>query len=273
MNSAWGAHRQVDGPPTIASLNNHLLGGRDCSEADRLLTANLRTVWRGARASAVASHDFALRAAVHMTRGLGIGQFLVLGAGAPVRPYLHDAVQDAAPGARLGYTDPDPVAVVLCGSVKGGQGLGRIACVNAQLTSPGDVDALLTRRQMQHIDWSRPVGVIASRVFEHCADTAGTVAAAHRLRDCLAPGSAMAVAHITADTTPFAIETAVALYEEQGLVLHPRALPEVAAYLAGYTLLGPIVSPGRWAPPGAAPPTQPPRDTEVCAWAGVGVIA
>ena len=96
------------------------------------------------------------------------------------------------------------------------------------------------------IDFAEPVGLLMSAVLHFVADSSDPWGLVARYIQALAPGSYLALSHVTADNVPQrGVRTGLSVYAKatQNIYLRPRA--EVERFFAGLDLVAP------W--PGAAP--------------------
>jgi hypothetical protein len=100
------------------------------------------------------------------------------------------------------------------------------------------------------LDFSQPVAILLLAVLHFipdCDDPAGIVAT---LAGAVAPGSLIAVSHLTADFAPQQVAAAAAAYNALAAVpVTPRTHTQVSGLLGGLPLLAPGVVPaGEWRP-------------------------
>src|SRR5262249_33968971 len=127
----------------------------------------------------------------------GIRQFIDNGSGLPTQNNVHQVAQQAAPGSRVIYVDIDPVVLAH----------RRVKALLAedQSTAFIEADACDTGRVLSHpdtrrlINFDEPVAVLYVS-FLHCVpdarDPGGLV---REVTDRLAPGSYVAISHLTSD--------------------------------------------------------------------------
>src|SRR3712207_2624295 len=120
--------------PSAARVYDYYLGGSHNLEGDRRMAREAISLWPDLPGIMQANRAF-LRRAVHHLAGRGTTQFLDIGSGIPTVGNVHEAAQQASPGARVVYVDSDPVAVahsraILAGDRRAGVG-------HADLRAPG----------------------------------------------------------------------------------------------------------------------------------------
>ena len=118
-----------------------------------------------------------------------------------------------------------------------------------------DPDALLSAAGAV-LDFSRPVAVLLLAVLHFVPDDDNPAGIVGRLAATLAPGSLIAISHLTADYAPQAIAEATAAYNARVPVqVHPRSRDELAAMCGALPITHPGVVPvNYWLP---SPPDSP----------------
>jgi hypothetical protein len=229
-----------------APVYNVWLGGKDNYAADR--DAALRVAERRPQvvAGARANREFLGRVVRYLTGKQGISQFLDIGTGLPSPDNTHEVAQALDPAARIVYADNDPLVLTharaLLGSTLGG------ACdyLDADLHDP----AALLAGAARTLDFTRPAAILLLAVLHFLPDAddpAGTLAT---LAAGLAPGSFVAISHLTSDFAPAGVNSGVAAYNEavpSGITARSHA--QVSALLGGLSLVPPGVVPvSEWRP-------------------------
>ncbi|SES28914.1 S-adenosyl methyltransferase [Lentzea xinjiangensis] len=235
--------------PNIASAArayDFLLGGGHNFAADRELAERIKAVQPGVQRIAQQNRAF-LRRAVLFMLDAGVRQFLDLGSGIPTVGNVHEIAQDAVPDARVVYVDYEPVAVAHSELLLADNDNADI--VDADITRPDDVlDAEPTRRLL---DFGQPVGLLAITIGHYIppgADPAGLFA---RYRDALAPGSYLALTHLTDDFTAIRGEQIIRTMKSSRDNVFPRTREEVLQLFTGYELVEPgLVTTSSWRPGG-----------------------
>ncbi|WP_197288346.1 SAM-dependent methyltransferase [Nocardia sp. NRRL S-836] len=230
--------------PSAARAYDYLLGGGHNFAADRELAKKIQVVQPGVVRIAQQNRAFLRRAVLFMVEA-GVRQFLDLGSGIPTVGNVHEIAQAAAPDARVVYVDYDPVAVAHSRLLLAHNDNADI--VDADITRPHDVlDAGPARRLL---DLDRPVGLLAVTIGHYIppeADPAGLFA---RYRDALAPGSFLALTHLTDDFTAIRGEQIVNTMKSSRNNVFPRTREEVLKLFTGYGLVEPgLVTTSSWRP-------------------------
>ncbi|GAA4925633.1 S-adenosyl methyltransferase [Actinomycetospora succinea] len=231
--------------PSSARVYDFLLGGTSHGAVDRVMGRDL------ARAeplvvSIVRENRSFLRRAVTFLAHAGVDQFLDLGSGIPTMGNTHEVARRVNPDARVAYVDIDPVAVshgeLLLGEARG------VSVTHADMRDPDKV--LGAAAVTEVLDFSRPVGVLMFSVLQHvsAADDPAAVVAGFLSR--VAPGSALAVSHLTADDPRIDMD---AILGPTDAYLSGRATTrsaaELAALIEGVDLVEPgLVYAAQWRP-------------------------
>jgi hypothetical protein len=175
----------------VARIYDCLLGGKDNFAADR---AAAETVMREIPHSALAcsqNRGFLPRV-VRALADAGIRQFLDIGSGLPTRSNVHEIAQRAAPACRVVYVDYDRVVVAHARALleKGSPG---VLAVEGDLRDP----RAIIGKARALIDFSEPVDVLLFAVLHFLTDAEQPREVVRALAEALAPGSAVALSHIT----------------------------------------------------------------------------
>lgn len=172
--------------PNLARMYDYLLGGTDNFAVDREALDRLADLIPEAVPLARAARGF-LQRAVRYIADQGVGQFLDVGSGLPTQGNVHEV----APEAAVVYVDHDPVVAEHARALLRHQ--GRAVCVQAELTDPDQVLDGAAR----FLDLDRPVGVLLVSSLHFVPGGEDARAMVARLREAMAPGSYLALAHAT----------------------------------------------------------------------------
>jgi hypothetical protein len=230
--------------PSAARMYDFYLGGSYNFAADRALAKENLENWPDMPHIARANREFLARAVGHLS-GLGVDQFIDLGAGIPTGGNTHDIALSLNPEARTVYVDVDPVAVAHSTVLL--QDVPNATVVHADLR---DAEEILHRSELpSFLDLDRPVAVIMLAVLHFLGpqdDPAGVLAA---YRDATCAGSRLVISHGTADYRPTGARKASEVYARASHRLTFRSREEVAALFAGYELESPgLVDIIHWRP-------------------------
>jgi hypothetical protein len=251
--------------PNVARMYDYYLGGKDNFAADREAAEMALKVAPELRVGAREIRAF-LRRSVRFLVGSGIRQFVDIGCGLPTQGNVHEIAQSAAPEARVVYVDNDPVVTAHSRALLEGNPL--TAVVQADMR---ETDELLADKALNElVDLGAPVGVLLVSVLHVIPEDDVAARIVDRVREAIAPGSYIVIAHAVSDLRPETTEKLAALYQDKTQVSGPRRAnlrtkSEVEAYFDGLELVDPgVVYVPEWRPDG-------PRDDDTPVWSVGGV--
>ena len=256
--------------PSPARLYDYYLGGTNNFRADRDAAERIRARMPELADAAWANRGFHQRAAIWMAGTAGIRQFLDIGSGLPTQNNTHQALHKATREARVVYVDNDPLVRVHASALLINAGSTRL--VTADLRDP---DGVLNHPQTRElIDFSQPVGLLMTAVLHFVADGSDPHGLIARYVAELAPGSYLALSHITADQKPpAAVQTIRDIYADATEQVYTRSRAEVERFFGGLELVPPyegsgaaVTYVGEW---GAEDPDM--ADSDGSRWAYGGV--
>ena len=252
-----------------ARMYDYYLGGRTNFVADREAVGKLMAVFPAVLVAARANREFMHRSTRHLAAS-GLRQFLDIGTGIPTRPNLHEIAQQVAPESRIVYVDNDPIVLAHAQALLESHEAGRTAYVQADIADP---DAILSSPTLlDTLDLSRPVALSLNAVLHFVTDEHNPYGIVEKLKSALAPGSALALSHGTADFVPAQISANGAnVYRAAGTATQGRSHAEVARFFDGWDLIDPgIVTSHRWRPDEPAMLSDI-TDAESSAYVGVAI--
>jgi hypothetical protein len=243
---ANGTPRFDSAIPHAARVYNVWLGGKDGLAADRAAAEQVARRRPQVVAGARANRAFLARVVRYLARQRGISQFVDIGCGLPAPASTHEVAQAAVPKARVVYVDSDPLVLSHARALLASSPEGACDYVHADLRDP----EAIVREAARTLDFADPVAVLLLSVLHFIPDSedpAGIVAA---LASGLAPGSFIAVSHLTADFAPEQVSSGVAAYNTlvpAGITARSHA--GVTALLGRLSLVAPGVVPvAEWRP-------------------------
>jgi S-adenosyl methyltransferase len=203
------------------------LGGKDHFPADREAAREVVRLRPEVLAGVRANRDFGRRAVALAAAGLGIRQFLDVGAGLPAPNPTHETAQKISPACRVVYADNDPMVLAHARALMTAMpGAEPCAYIHGDIRDPGDVLV----RTGQVLDFTRPVAVLLLAVLHFVADTDNPAGIVARFAAALAPGSVIAISHVTVDYAPEAMAEGAAAYNARvPSTVYPRTREELAA--------------------------------------------
>nr|MDQ2875307.1 SAM-dependent methyltransferase [Actinomycetota bacterium] len=226
------------GPANVARVYDWLIGGKDHYAADREAGQRLVTAVPGARQAARDNRAFLGRVTRYLAAEAGITQFIDIGSGLPGPGPVHEIARQAQPGARVVYVDHDPVVVAHALALLAdtpAAGSPQVTAAEADLRYPRNL--LTTRAIRDVIDLSQPVAVLLVAVLHFLADIDRPHEIVRAITGRLAPGSYLALSHVTADhLDPAAAKAARAAYDGASAPGVPRTRDDIERFLDGLEL-------------------------------------
>jgi SAM-dependent methyltransferase len=234
--------------PNTARIWNYQLGGKDNFAVDRQASdaanAMVRQMGVPAGADTAVESRHLLQRMVDYMLGQGVRQFLDLGSGLPNMANTHQIAHRTAPQARIVYVDVDPLVSSHAAALMAGP---NVVTLRADLREPEQV--LVHEQVRDLLDFGQPIGIMFMCVL-HCLwereDPGGVVG---QFRDAVAPGSYLALSHMTSEAHPEAAEGMFRLTQDLhwNTPLISRGREDIARFFDGFTLVEPgLVAPAKW---------------------------
>jgi SAM-dependent methyltransferase len=236
--------------PNTARIWNYQLGGKDNFAIDRQASdaANAMVTGLGVpngADSALESRHLLQRMVDYML-GQGVRQFLDLGSGLPNMANTHQIAHRVAPDARIVYVDIDPIVSTHAAALMAGS---NVATLRADLREPEQVLGNTQVRDL--LDFGQPVGIMFMCVLHCLWDKEDPWQVVRQFRDAVAPGSYLALSHMTDEAHPEAAEGLFRISQDLhwNTPLVSRSRADIARFFDGFTLVEPgLVSPAQWRP-------------------------
>jgi len=217
------------------------LGGKDHYPADREAAGEVARARPEVVTAARANRAFGQRVTGYAAAGLRIRQFLDIGAGLPAPGPTHEIAQKISPACRVVYADNDPL-VLAHGRALLTARPGAEPCSFLQ----GDVrdPAVLLGQASAVLDFTRPVAVLLLAVLHFVADADDPAGIIKQLAAALAPGSLIAISHLTGDYAPEQVAEGTAAYNDRvPVTVHPRSREQLTAICGALPVQHPGVVP------------------------------
>jgi SAM-dependent methyltransferase len=236
--------------PNTARIWNYQLGGKDNYAVDRQASEAANAMVRalgvpdGADSALESRH--LLQRMVDYMLSQGVRQFLDLGSGLPSMANTHQIAHRAAADARIVYVDIDPLVSTYAAALMAGP---NVVTLRADLREPEQV---LGNTQVRDLfDFGQPVGIMLMCVLHCLWDKEDPWGVVRQLRDAVAPGSYLALSHMTREAHPEAAEGLFRISQDlhwnTPLISRDRA--DIARFFDGFTLVEPgLVPPVQWRP-------------------------
>lgn len=251
--------------PSAARMYDYLLGGGHNFDADRKLAAKVSGAHPGCWDIARLNRSFLRRAVLELGTA-GVRQFLDIGSGIPTVGNVHEIAQRADAGARVVYVDNDPVAVAHCQLIL--EDNDQAGVVQADLRDPESILTSPITREL--LDLDQPVGLLMVCVVHFVSPEADPVGLLSRFREALAPGSYLALSHLTADSGAAEMDALVRVMQSSKDPIHPRSGTQISELFSGFELVEPgLVGIADWRPRAPGDGGNVPERDQVLA--GVGV--
>ena len=226
--------------PHSARVYGYWLGGKDHYQADREVAEEVIRCCPQVVAGARANRAFLARVVRYLAGECGIRQFIDIGPGLPAPASTHEIAQRIAPRSRIVYVDNDPLVLVHARALLTSTPQGSCDYIEADLR---DTAAVLAGAR-QTLDFSHPIAVLLLAVLHFVPDAAGPAAIVAALSRRLAPGSYVAISHLTGDAAPGPVAAGVAVYNSLvPTAVTPRSHTQVSALFGGLPLVPPGVVP------------------------------
>ena len=232
-----------------ARMYDYLLGGKDHFACDREAAEKALSLVPSGRELARANRDFLVRTVTYLA-GQGIDQFIDVGTGLPTSPSVHEAARSVIPDAKVAYVDNDPLVMAHARAMLADS--GGVIAVRGDARHPYDFMTDDAVRKL--VDFSRPVGLLFVAVLHFITDEENPYGSVAWVRDCAAPGSYLAVSHITSDgTDPAAMAAIQDAYKEATAPAVFRPASGIARFFDGFQMDPPgLADVAQWRTPDPA---------------------
>lgn len=222
--------------PSPARMYNFFLGGKDNFEADRKAARKALSAIPYGHQVAWSNRRFLLRAVKYLAHQ-GIDQFIDLGPGIPIQPYVHDVAQAIVPHARVAYVDNDPIVTSHNKSLLVSHNRDVLA-IHGDIRYPHNI--VLDEDLCGFIDFTRPIGVLLVAVLHFLTDRDDPFRTVSVFRDRISAGSYVAVSHMTSEeTSRRVISTIQGAYSEASAPAVFRRRGEIQDLFAGLEVVKP----------------------------------
>lgn len=241
--------------PHPARVYNYWLGGKDHYPADRAAAQDVMKQRPEVVTTAQANRYFLTRVVRHLVTRCGIRQILDIGTGLPAPDNTHEVAQQEAPECRIVYTDNDPLVLTHARALLTSTPQGTCAYTDADVR---DTTRILTSAK-RTLDPSQPIAVLLLAVLHLIPDTDDPASLVAALAAGLAPGSYLAISHMTADFAPGPVTAAVEAYNAAAPTpVTARTHAQITGLFGALPLVQPgLVPVARWRPDVSDPQPKP----------------
>jgi trans-aconitate methyltransferase len=230
-----------------ARVYNYFLGGKDNFAIDRE-TAQASLKAMPEIVDSARGNRLFLGRAVQFLRDNGVRQFLDIGTGLPISPNTHEIAQAGHPDAKVVYVDNDPVVFLHAESLMADNDTTTVVRSDMR-----DVDEVLAAAR-QHLDFTQPTGLLFIASLHNIPDADDPAGLVARYLDTLAPGSFLAISHVTGDFAPAKQDAVTAESGKRGATFIGRDKAAVERMFNGRELVEPgLVQISYWRPEGGQP--------------------
>ena len=230
-----------------ARIYDYILGGKDNYAVDRAAAEETLKIWPALGVHMRANRAFMHRAGRYLATECGIDQFLDIGTGIPTPPNLHEVVQEVTPGARVVYTDNDPIVLAHARALMTSADGGRTAYVESDMREP---EALLAAPELaETLDLDRPIGLMLIAIVHFIEDDEEALSVVRRIVDALPAGSYVAATVATDDFAPEMLRRVTDIYHDHGEFMRFRDRAGAELFFEGLELVEPgLVQMHKWRP-------------------------
>ncbi|MBP2327750.1 SAM-dependent methyltransferase [Kibdelosporangium banguiense] len=240
--------------PSAARIYDYLLGGNHNFAVDREFIAKILQIQPEAKRFAVMNRAFLRRSVLFMVQQ-GIRQFLDLGSGIPTVGNVHEIAQGADPASRVVYVDNEHVAVEHSQLLLNEN--DNAVMVHADITRPGLV---LGDPAMRLLDFSQPIGLLAITIGHYVLDKDDPAGVFAAYREVLAPGSYLALTHLTDDFKQVKGDELTEMMKKSQNNVQARTKSVVTGFFGDFELVEPgLVTTSQWRPEQHASPGDNPE--------------
>jgi hypothetical protein len=212
--------------PAPARIYDYLLNGKNNFASDRDAARRIMALVPEIRDCAWGNRGFHQRAARWIAQR-GARQFIDIGSGLPTVGNTHDVVRAVDAGCRVVYVDNDPMVPEHARDL-----LADCAGAEVILGDLRDPDRLLGDPDL--------VGLLMTAVLHFVADESDPWGLVRRYLGALAPGSYLALSHLTSDhKPPRAVREFTRVFARATEQVHFRSRPEIERFFTGLQMVSP----------------------------------
>lgn len=234
--------------PNVARIYDYFLGGKDNYETDRKAAQELIRIAPDAPRAARANRMFLRRAVKYLAGNEGIRQFIDIGTGLPTQGSVHQVVREVDIGARVTYVDYDPVVVTHARALLEKGNEENVTVLDADLRQPENI--IMRAIEARSINLDEPVAILLIAIMHFIRDDEDPYGIVRTLTDAMAPGSYLALTHVTHDDLPSEnMREAEDVYSAATAPIVTRSLLDVMRFFNGLDVVPPgVVNVSDWRP-------------------------
>jgi S-adenosyl methyltransferase len=243
--------------PHPARIYGYWLGGKDNFPADRRAAKEVMRLRPQVVAGARANRAFLARVVRYLAAEAGIRQFLDIGTGLPGQrgSNTHEVAQRAAPDSKIVYVDNDRLVLTHARALLTSTSPGSCDYIEADLREPETIVA----QASETLDFTQSAAILLLAVLHFIPGTTTPAQIVAELASALAPGSYVAISHLTGDFAPEQVSAAAEAYNTCTHVpVTARTHTQITGLFGRLPLLAPGVVPiTQWRPDAGDPFGQP----------------
>lgn len=244
MTDPWAPTGIDTTRPSIARIYDYALGGKDNFAVDREAAEKLFAV--GGPSGAKENRAFLIRAVRFLAAEAGVRQFLDIGTGLPTQNNVHQVAHGIAPEAHVVYVDYDPVVLAHARALL--SGVDNATVVQGDARRPEEI--LAHPEVRAEIDLELPVAVLMAGLLHVISDEDDPTGIIATFRRAMAPGSYLALSHITSEGhSADEVSRFVQAFEHSPQPMVPRSHEQIQRFFGDLELLDPgLVQAAAWRP-------------------------
>lgn len=222
--------------PAPARICDYMLQGQHYFESDARAAERILSIVPEIRDTVWSNRGFHQRAAAWMANR-GVRQFIDIGAGLPTVGNTHEVARRVHPDARVIYVDNDPMVELFSEEILE-EGDTGVSVICADLCEP---DSILGSGAFQSlIDPKEPTGLLMTGVMMFVPDSSQPGDLVARYVRHLAPGSYLALSHLTADAKPpTTVEAFRSVFNDATHHMYFRSRGEIEGFFTGLEMVPP----------------------------------
>jgi trans-aconitate methyltransferase len=236
-------------------MYDYYLGGKNHFAVDREAADKIIAIDPETPLVARRNREFLGRAVRFLAAEAGIRQFLDIGTGLPTAGNTHEVAQGIAPESRIVYVDDDDAVLAHARALLASHPAGACAYIDADLRDTGAI----LEEAARTLDFSQPVAVMLIAILHFIPDEAGPWGIVAQLMDAMAPGSYLAVSHVSPSnkTADQQADVSQVYARTSAGGVYQRSMVDVGRFFTGLSLVNPgLTEVSAWRPEQEKQPTK-----------------
>ena len=229
----WVREMDLD-RPCAARIYDAFLGGSHNFGIEREFVEHTQAALPGITGAFRENRAFLRRTVEHLL-SRGVRQFLDLGSGIPTIGPVHDVARRHASDFRVLYVDNEPLTVAHSKPLLADD--PRADIIEADCRDPESILQAPETREL--LDLKQPVGLLMLAVLHFVPDADYPDELVAGYRAMLAPGSYLAVSHVTGSAQPDEVRVLEELYSQSTDPLYARSPETIDDWFGNFDLVSP----------------------------------